>query len=250
MYSSPCKRSFVRNLNLQAAGRRRFCARLALAAVLPAVPALARADAYRDFFDAIGRNDAPQVERLILRGIGTNSADPKLGPAIVHAARQRAHEALKALLLSPATDVDARNEAGETALMYAALHGELPTMKLLLERGAQVNHPGWTPLHYAASAGQLEAVKLLLEHHAYIDAASANGTTPTMLAARQQKPTVARYLVEQGADPSLVNQAGMDAAGYLERLGDTDHAAWMRLRAAEFRRRYGTKEAPVPAGNR
>lgn len=242
MYSNPCKRFFK--------SRRSFCATLAVAALLPAAPRTARADAYRDFFDAIGRNDARQVETLILRGIGTNSADPRLGPAIVHAAVQRAHNALAALLLSPATDVDARNAAGETALMYASLYGEIATMKLLLSRGAQVNHPGWTPLHYAAGAGQLEAVKLLLEHHAYIDAPSANGTTPAMMAARQQKPTVARYLVEQGADPSLVNEAGMDAARYLERHGDTEHAAWMRERAAEFRRRYGTREAPVPAGAR
>ena len=249
MYSSICKR-FFESRGRFLGSRRGFCAALALAALLPAVPRAARADAYRDFFDAIGRNDARQVETLILRGIGTNSADPRLGPAIVHAASQRAHEALQALLLSPATDVDARNAAGETALMYAALYGEIATMKLLLSRGAQVNHPGWTPLHYAAGAGQLDAVKLLLEHHAYIDAASANGTTPTMMAARQQKPTVARSLVEQGADPSLVNEAGLDAARYFERHGETDHAAWMRERAAEFRRRYGTREAPVPAGAR
>ncbi len=218
---------------------------LAAASLLLLTSAPARADAYRDFFEAVGRNDARTVERLILRGISTNSADRTLGPAIVYAARERAHEALEALLLSPATKLDARNAAGETALMYAALHGELKTMKLLLERGAQVNQPGWTALHYAASAGQLSAVQLLLEHHAYIDAASANGTTPTMMAARQQRPTVARYLVEQGADPSLRNEAGLTAADYFERQGDTEHAQWFRAQAQAFRARYGSKEAPV-----
>ncbi len=242
MYSICCKSFFE--------SRRAFCGALALAALLPALPRFAHADAYRDFFDAIGRNDAREIETLILRGISTNSADRKLGPAVVYAAREHAHQALKALLLSPATDVEARNDAGETAMMYAALYGEIETMKLLLERGAQINHPGWTPLHYAASSGQLSAVQWLLENSAYIDAASANGTTPVMMAARQQKPTVARYLVEQGADPSLTNEAGMDAASYFERIGDTDNAEWMRARATEFRRRYGTKDAPVPAGAR
>lgn len=219
-----------------------------LAATLGA--AQAQGDAYRDFFDAIGRDDAARVETLILRGISTNSEDPKLGPAIVHAAQQKAHAAMKALLLSPATKVDARNAAGETALMYAALQGELETVKLLLAHGAEVNQQGWTALHYAASGGQLSVVQLLLEHHAYIDAASPNGTTPLMMAARQQRPTVARYLVEQGADPTLVNESGWTAADYLERVGDAEHASWMRERAQEFARRYGSKGAPAPAGQR
>lgn len=220
----------------------------ALALLLGALAAApARADAYREFFDAIGLDDARRVETLILRGISTNSEDPKLGPAIVYAAQQKSRAALQALLLSPATKVDARNAAGETALMYAALQGELETVKLLLSRGAEVNQPGWTALHYAASGGQLSVVQLLLEHHAYIDAASPNGTTPLMMAARQQRPTVARYLVEQGADPTLANEAGLTAADYFEQLGDAEHARWVRERAEAFRRRYGTKEAPVPA---
>lgn len=230
----------------------KFFRALIAACVLALSPALAglapaRADAYQDFFAAIARNDGRAVETAMLRGINSNSADRKLGPAVIYAVQQNAPAALKALLLSPATDVNVRNAQGETALMYAALQGELETVKLLIARGAQVNHPGWTPLHYAASGGQLSVVQLLLEHHAYIDAASPNGTTPLMIAARQQRPTVARFLVEQGADPTLRNDSGWSAADYFERHGETDQAAWMRERAAEFRKRYGSKEAPVPA---
>lgn len=232
-------------------GRRERLLLPALASAIAALlPAAALADPYREFFEAIARNDARRVETLILRGVGTNSADPKLGPAIVYAAQQKSYDALQALLLSPATRVDARNAAGETALMYAALNGELEVVKRLLARGAEVNQPGWTALHYAASGGQLSVVQLLLERHAYIDAPSANGTTPLMMAARQEHPTVARYLVEQGADPSLANEAGLTAADYFEARKDSANAAWMRERAAEFRRRYGTREAPVPAGRR
>jgi ankyrin repeat protein len=227
--------------------RRALVATLALAALLPLATPAARADAYQEFFEAIAENDGRRVETFILRGISTNSADRKLGPAIVYAAQQKSYDAVRALLLSPATNVEVRNRAGETALMFASMHGEIDVVRRLLARGAQLNHPGWTPLHYAAGTGQLPVVQLLLEHHAYIDAASPNGSTPLIMAAREQQPEVARYLVEQGADPSLANEAGLTAADYFQRVGDAENARWMRERAAEFTRRYGSKETPVPA---
>lgn len=203
------------------------------------VPLVATAGPAEDLFRAIGRDDTGAIETLLLRGISPNVVDPSFGPALVHAAREGSVSAVRALLISPATEVDARNAEGETALMVAAGSGNLELVKLLVARKAQVNRAGWTPLHYAAGNGHQAVVEYLLEHSAYIDAASENGTTPLMLAARQMKITVARLLVNEGADPTLRNQAGLDAADYFERLGETGHADWMRGQANEFRRRNG-----------
>lgn len=219
-------------------------------ALVLCMPGLAGADTYEDFFKAVRADDVRTVESLILRGISTNSSDRKLGPAIVLAAQERAYGALRALLLSPATDVNVRNAAGETALMYVALHGELPVARLLVSKGAEVNHPGWTPLHYAASSGQVSMAQYLLEQNAYIDAPSENGTTPLMLAARQKQISVAELLVKEGADPTLKNQAGLTAADYLAAGGHEDEARRMRARANEFLQKYGTREQPVPAQQR
>lgn len=217
----------------------------AMLALLSSVTAYA--GAYEDFFEAVRTNDAAKVESLILRGISTNSADRKLGPAIVLAAREKAHAALRSLLLSPATNLDARNAAGETALMYAALYGDLEIVKLLVSKGASFNHPGWTPLHYAASGGQTSVIEFLLERSAYIDAPSENGTTPLMLAARQKQVSAVQLLVREGADPTLANQAGLTAADYLERNGIADEAQRLREQAKAFLKKYGTQERPVPA---
>ena len=227
-----------------------LAAQLGLASSLMAHPVAvsAQGDAYKEFFEAVAMDDASTVRRFLLRGIAPNSEDREKGPAIVLAAQEKAFKSVRALLESPLTKVDARNKAGETALMYVALHGDLDTAKALLKRGAQVNSEGWTPLHYAASAGQLEMVTWLLENHAYIDAGSANGTTPLMLAAREGRTTVARYLVEQGADPSLRNEAGLGAPEYFLRSGEVEQARWMTERANEFLRKYGTQNVPVPAG--
>lgn len=214
---------------------------LILCVLLPCIAAAASAD---DLVRAIRRNDVGALETLLLRGVSPNIVDPSLGPAIVYAAREGAIDAVRTLLISPATEIDARGPDGETALMVAAGSGNLELVKLLVARKAQVNRSGWTPLHYAAGNGHQEIVEYLLEHSAYIDAASENGTTPLMLAARQMKPTIARLLVAEGADPTLRNDAGLDAAAYFERLGETNHADWMRARAEEFRRRNGLSPAP------
>ncbi len=218
-----------------------------IAAGTAVAPVAAQGDAYKEFFEALVRDDYTAVRSFLLRGIAPNSADRVLGPAIVLAAQEQSFKAVRVLLESPLTNVDAKNRAGETALMYAALHGNLDIAKMLVKRGAQVNSTGWTPLHYAATGGSLEMVTWLLESHAYIDAASANGTTPLMMAAREQRTTLARYLVAQGADPSLRNEAGFGAAEYFLRSGEPEQARWMAERATQYLRNYGTKGSPVPA---
>ncbi len=208
------------------------------------------ADPYRDLFRAIELDDASEVRLLLLRGVSSNSPDPERGPAIVFAARQKSFSALGALLENPATDVNVLNRGGESALMYAALFGELDIVKRLVARGAEVNKTDWTPLHYAASTGRLSVVEYLLSQNAYIDAASENGTTPLMMAARENQTAVARLLVNEGADPSLRNEAGLGASEYLMRAGSAADAKWMQERAAEYLARYGTKAKPVPPDRR
>ena len=123
--------------------------------------------------------------------------------------------------------VESRNAAGESPLMLAALKGQLPMVKRLIDRKAEVNKPGWAPLHYAATNAEpvsVELVRLLLEHHAYIDAESPNKTTPLMMAARYGTPDVVRLLLEEGADPTLRNEQGLTALDFAVRAERRDAA--------------------------
>src|SRR5690606_36397380 len=142
---------------------------------------------------------------------------------------------------------DATNARDETALMLVALQGDLESVKLLVKRGAEVNRPGWTPLHYAAAGGHVPVIAFLLDENAYIDAQSPNRTTPLMMAARQKHTNAVRVLVEAGADPTQRNEAGYGAAEYMEAHGEKAEAQWLRERAAEFEKRYGTIDKPRPA---
>jgi len=202
------------------------------------------AKAPAEFWEAIKLDEVGRVQTQLLRGVDTNAVHPEFGPAIVVAARERSWNTLRLLATLTGTRVDAPNRLGETAMMLAALHGHLDSVKLLFERGAEVNRSGWTPLHYAATNGHAETVRFLLERHAYIDAQSPNRTTPLMMAARHKRPDVVRLLIEAGADPTPRNDAGLDAAGYLQRHGEVELAAWVRERAADYARRYGTLERP------
>ena len=88
----------------------------------------------------------------------------------------------------------------------------LPSLaKVLIARGADVNREGWTPLHYAATKGHREMMRLLLENDAYIDSESGNGTTPLMMAAFSKSPLAVKLLLEEGADPTLVNNGNASA---------------------------------------
>jgi hypothetical protein len=194
------------------------------------------------FWEQIRLDDLGAIRFELGRGIDPNVTHPEFGPAIVHAARSRAIEVTRQLARMRTIRVDAEGQGGETALMLTALHGDLPTIELLMRRGAQVNRPGWSPLHYAATGGQLAVIRFLIEHHAFIDAESPNGTTPLMMAARMKQPQAARLLVELGADPTMRNQAGIDAAGYLQAVGLAADSAWMREQALQFLLRYGSVE--------
>jgi hypothetical protein len=195
-----------------------------------------------EFWEQIKLNDLGAVRFELGRGVDPNARHSEFGPAIVHAARHRAFDVTRQFARMRVIEVDAEGEGGETALMLTALHGDLPTLEQLLARGAQVNRPGWSPLHYAATGGQLEIIRVLIERHAFIDAESPNGTTPLMMAARMKHPQAVRLLIELGADPTMRNQSGLDAAAYLEAARLTDEAAWLREQAIQYLLRYGSVE--------
>lgn len=65
--------------------------------------------------------------------------------------------------------IDALDENGLTALMWAAAYGQLGSARFLLKAGANKNFQGTNnevPLHYAAAYGHQDMVKLLLSHGA------------------------------------------------------------------------------------
>lgn len=172
---------------------------------------------YEDFFAAIKKDDASTVKTLLQRGFDANSRDPNGQHGLYLALQEPSLQVISVLMEWDKTKVESRNAADESPLMLASLKGLLPVVAKLVEKGADVNKPGWAPLHYAATRGHLEVMSLLLEKHAYIDAASPNGSTPLMMAALYGSPSAVKLLLEAGADPTLKNDLGLTAIDFANR---------------------------------
>lgn len=172
----------------------------------------ARADAYVDFFRAVGVDNADKVAELLARGFDPNTKSESGQVALYLAMREDSPKVATVLLASPALNVDAANAVGETPLMMAALKGRTEWAKKLIERGAKVQKPGWSPVHYAATGPSTELLVLLLDRGADVNALAPNRNTPLMLAARYGPEENVKLLLQRGANKQLVNDRNLSAA--------------------------------------
>jgi ankyrin repeat protein len=180
------------------------------------------AGSYDDYFIAIKRDEAAAVSALLKRGFDANTLNPAGEHGLLLAIREPSLKVAAVLIDWPQTNVEVRSKQDESPLMLASLQGLTEICQLLIAKGADVNKPGWAPLHYAATHGHLAVMTLLLDNDAYIDAASPNGTTPLMMAAHYGTPAAVTLLLEAGADPMLKNDQGLSAIDFAHRANRPD----------------------------
>jgi hypothetical protein len=206
--------------------------------VVLTISAGALAGSYDDFFRAVVRDDPGEIRAWIAQGFDPNARDPNGQPAIVRALLAESYGAAMSLAQSPGFDPNARNAKGETPLMMAALKNQPELCRVLIDRGAAVDHPsGWTPLHYATSGSSPEVTRMLLAQGARIDARSPNRRTPLMMAALHASEEVIGTLLATGADLSIQDQNGATAADLARAQGRDKLAQALEERA---------RRAPTP----
>jgi ankyrin repeat protein len=96
------------------------------------------------------------------------------------------------------------------------MRGDRESVRSLLQQGADVNAAqgdGMTALHWAASHGDVDLVRMLVYAGARLEAATRNGNyTPLHFAARAGSPAVVKSLLDAGANAKAITTAGSASA--------------------------------------
>ncbi|MEO8257759.1 MAG: ankyrin repeat domain-containing protein [Acidobacteriota bacterium] len=213
--------------------------------------------------------DAAIIEQLLKAGADPDTATAEGETALLTASRSGSVAAIKALIAHGANVNAREHWLGETALMWAAAEDHAEAVRTLVAAGADRNarstvqdtpvlefprsggpnapfpRGGWTPLMFAARDGAIEAARALAELGANPDltaipetdvdaknlsaAASGVGTTAMVFAIINAHYDLAAMLLEQGADPNVVDLAGM---GALYAAVDMNSLQWVQGRPA------------------
>ena len=161
------------------------------------------------------RNDGPgKVIQLILSRVPEIEADnPSFGQVLQMAAIIGDTEFTK-LLLNHGVDANAIRFHYGTALQAASRHGKIKVVELLLDFGADVNAFGGahsTALHAAVKSGEIAVVQRLLNAGASTSSVQegedAHGT-PLRIAVEENLSTIAKMLIQHGADPKSQSKIG------------------------------------------
>ncbi|XP_058528998.1 ankyrin repeat and SAM domain-containing protein 6 isoform X2 [Ochotona princeps] len=168
--------------------------------------------AFQLLLRACDQGDTETARRLLEPGAAEpaeRGAEPEAGaePAGAEAAGPGA----PAVAAGAPVPVDCSDEAGNTALQFAAAGGHEPLVRFLLRRGASVNsrnHYGWSALMQAARFGHVNVAHLLLDHGADANAQNRLGASVLTVASRGGHLGVVKLLLEAGAFVDPPNSSG------------------------------------------
>jgi ankyrin repeat protein len=123
------------------------------------------------------------------------------------------------LLIDKGADVNLPIANGSTPLVTAITMAGDPIKKMLIDAGADVNKgstQGVVPLMIALGMKQTVIARLLLDKGANVNYVSAAGDTPLMMATSGGDLMFSRLLLAKGAQPNVENTNGDTALSFVE----------------------------------
>jgi ankyrin repeat protein len=157
--------------------------------------------------------DEAKVRLLIERGARVNAVSTATGrtPLLIAAGRPGA-SAIVRLLLEKGADPKARDKNGENAIFRSAYSWDAETLKLLIDRGADINAPsqGITPIMEADVTANGAILELLLGRGAEVNSKDPDGFTVLTSQTETRDFSLYRTLIAKGANPAVRTNTGMD----------------------------------------
>lgn len=187
---------------------RRFISTCALAVALTVAANAWMADS--PVADAAARGDREAVKSLLKGAADVNAAQGD-GMTALHWAAMNGDAELAQMLIVAGANLKATTRlGGYTAVYLAAQQGHAKVLEALIKGGADAksgNANGTTPLMVASASGDVDTVRVLVEHGADVNAKDGvREQTPVMYAAASNRAAVIEYLASKSANLKQTNK--------------------------------------------
>ena len=186
------------------------------------------------FLEGIKKEDLGRAGMLLAAGVDPNACNNHGSTALLAAALYGNVKAAE-LLLNAGADPNKRNQEGMTPLHAAALEGHISVLTALFAAGANPNvqnNDGWTPLHigvvHASSEGNTSVITALLEMGAETELQNHRGRTPLYAASDLGVTEAVALLLRVGANPGVKDILGNNPVDIANKRGHTDVVATLR----------------------
>lgn len=172
---------------------------------------------------AAGWGSPNTVQKLLDSGAEKNVRDEANWTALMMASGRGDPESVNRLVKSGA-DINAKNKWGQTALMTALRAGNAEKVDILLAAGANPNDTdldGMTPMHMAAEGdAPTTVIIMLVKRGGNVDAQSAAGLTPLMIACDRGDVEKTKVLLSNGCKAGIKDRDGSTALDWALRRSD------------------------------
>ena len=132
------------------------------------------------------------------------------------------------LFVEAGMDVNCRDSAGTPMICIAARSGRNSMIEWLLEKGADIDaiskDRGYSAVMDAVWKSSLDIVKLLIEKGANLNFIANDGQSALILATGASNPRICEILVKNGADPTYKDRMGMSSLDYARLFRKTELA--------------------------
>jgi uncharacterized protein len=185
--------------------------------------------------EAVTSGSAAMIQALLTAGSDPKTLTTEDGETVLMTASRAGNIDAVRILLDRGADVNAKETyKGQTALMWASAEGHAAVVKLLLDRGADwkvrsseketriprlsaassvtpIARGGFPALLYAAREGDVATAQVMIDKGVDLNYGDVDNTTALTVSILNKKYSFAKFVLDHGADPNVVDASGRTA---------------------------------------